>query len=59
MPRQVRPRIPDRLYQLIQRGAAQAALTERHWLIDAIREKAGRQGIELEEATLVNEREAR
>ncbi|WP_287128746.1 hypothetical protein [Candidatus Cyanaurora vandensis] len=55
----MRPRIPDRLYQLIQRGAAQAALTERHWLIDAIREKAGRQGIELEEATLVNEREAR
>jgi hypothetical protein len=56
MPKDVRPRISIEVYQLVKAGAASSCVSENHWLIEAIIEKAAREGFEIIDAQVVHTR---
>jgi hypothetical protein len=49
MPKSVRPRIKEQIYELLKRAASSRCIPFSHWLAEAIAEKAAREGFEIVE----------
>lgn len=50
----VRPRINKAIYELVKKAASASCMADSHWLADAIREKAAREGFEIVAGEVVN-----
>jgi hypothetical protein len=49
----VRPRISTEIYELAIKAAAASCLPTSHWLLEAIREKAAREGFEIVNGSVI------
>jgi len=47
MPKSVRPRIKELIYELLKRAASSRCIPFSYWLAEAIAEKAAREGFEI------------
>lgn len=47
MAENVRPRISKIIYELVKKAASASCISAGHWLIEAIKEKAAREGLQI------------
>jgi len=50
----VRPRISKKIYELVKMSASASCVPDSHWLVEAIKEKAAREGFEIVDATVIH-----
>ncbi len=49
----VRPRISKVIYELVKRAASASCISSGHWLIEAIKEKAAREGFQIVDSKII------